>query len=207
MSLVKKSFFKNEDREKYLKSQKIATLTKINKHRNQKEYNQVSAKMSSFVSPSYKNMICLGARNPWEKKCFQKNFPNLKVEDLDLSPESCCDHIMDYSNLPADWRDFWDIIYTNAPDHALDGEQTVREWFRVLSQRGILVIGWATQNLDEEGSEKRLSSHECNLYSSFDETGEWIKKELNGKILDFFGPVCKNKNKIDADFNYYIIQK
>ena len=205
MSLVKKSFFKNEDREKYIKCQKIATLTKINKHRNQKEYNQVSAEISSFVSLSHKNMICLGARNPWEKKCFQKNFPNLNVKDLDLSPESCCDHIMDYSKLPEDWQDYWDIIYSNAPDHALDGEQTIKEWFRALKPNGILAIGWATDNLFEEGSKKWFSEHDCILYNNFEEIGLWIENDLNGKILHNFGPM--SKNKIDTSFNYYIIKK
>ena len=112
---------------------------------------------------------------------------------------------MDYSKLPEDWQDYWDIIYSNAPDHALDGEQTIKEWFRALKPNGILAIGWATDNLFEVGSKKWLSEHDCILYNNFEEIGLWIENNLNGKILHNFGPM--SKNKIDTSFNYYIIKK
>ena len=104
MTFIKKAFFDKNNKEaydKYLKEQIEISSGKLGKHREEREYNEVARRILPLVDVSEeKQMICLASRNTWEKQCFQKNFPNFIIKDLDIIPNSGCDYIKDFNINP-----------------------------------------------------------------------------------------------------------
>ena len=103
------------------------------------------------------NMICLGARNNWERDTLKLLIvEKLKISNDDLSVFSCdisankrqaCDFIEDFNNLPKDWNNKWDIVYSNSIDHADDATETFYKWLNLLRKKtSLLIIGFDTNN-------------------------------------------------------------
>jgi SAM-dependent methyltransferase len=191
MSFVKKKYYQDEsDYEKYLESQKSAG--KWNKERNEIEYHNVSCRIKNYIKDGSGNMLCMGARNNHEKNCFSRALPNYNISDMDLYPNSGCDYIMDFNELPNDWSNKWDIIYTNAPDHAFDGEKAYNEWLRVLKTGGILIVGWSIINMDKNHSENAINGIDSCLYGSLSEIDNWLTQHKGIQIIDRFGYLTNN---------------
>jgi len=179
MTLVKKAFFDKNDKEtydNYLKEQIEIGRIKLGKHREEYEYDEVSRRIFPLVNGSEeKQMICLASRNTWEKQCFQKNFPNFIIKDLDIIPNSGCDYIKDFNKFEENWKNKWDIVYTNAPDHSIDAESAFLEWVSILKPKGLLIVGWSIHNTDESGSDRWYSSLDCTLFGTLSQIRSWIE--------------------------------
>lgn len=239
-AIVSKKFYSDNknDYDNYKDVQKNHTSRKLSKKRNINEYKIVSNKIKSLINNKKLNyvskiinenqpinMICLGARNEWEKKSFNnflndKEVGSFKVEDLDIQKKSKCNYTLDFNNLPSDWNEKWDIIYSNSIDHAYDGDKTLLEWHRVLKIGGILILGISSINILNEG-QNSLSAQDSCLYKEMNDLIDYFKNSKKFNLIDCFGRI-KDKNKDSKksfkfpsqsegtyalQFNYFILER
>jgi len=67
--------------------------------------------------------------------------PSFPVRGVELSGSTRPDvWAGNYSRLPATWENQFQIVYSNALDHAFDVVETLTEWSRILRPGGLLVI-------------------------------------------------------------------
>jgi hypothetical protein len=103
------------------------------------------------------SMLCLGARNNWERDTFAKFITKkLKIKSGNLSVFSCdlgankryaCDFTEDFNNPPKDWHNSWDIVYSNSIDHAIDATETFYKWVDLIKkEKSLLIIGFDINN-------------------------------------------------------------
>ena len=222
MTLKSKRFYDDGQYDEYVENQ--ISLGKKDKIRNPDEYTNAVNSLVAILNKQdlvWKadnplKMICLGARNGFEKFVFQKCWDqsNLQCDvfDLDLDPNSGCDFIYDFANMPEDWKDKWDFIYCNAPDHAFDGEKALLEWIRVLKPGGFLIAGWSPINYESHREKNILDGLDCSYYGSFDEMEQWFSSLEGVSVLGKFGngigypdpDIIQNDGCV---FNYFVITK
>lgn len=151
------SFEKQLDKDEYENIQIARHLKKRTKKRNRKFYEGVADIVITLDSklrfraqaPKDEDatMLCMGTRNNWERNCFslflQNNMRrNIKVFSNDISPKSEADFVFDFQNPPKSQYSKWDIIYTNAIDHAQSATDAFYNWLPMLKEEGLLVIGF-----------------------------------------------------------------
>tara|TARA_X000001388_G_scaffold77085_2_gene76428 strand:- start:126 stop:842 length:717 start_codon:yes stop_codon:yes gene_type:complete len=146
-----------EDYKKYQIKQKEMWKTKWYKTRAPFEYLLVSTTIGKLKAVKHRHveMICLGARNNFERDAFKSFLAtighNIDVYSLDIADEADVDYCYDFEKLPEYWEDRFDIIYTNAADHSFNFHNCLKEWNRVLKNDGLLILGIADQDmLDDE---------------------------------------------------------
>ena len=101
--------------------------------------------LKKIYSSTNLEMICLGTRNNNERDIFndlmnKENGILSNIGSLDISPESNANYIMDFNKLPKDWKNRWDIIFSNSIDHCFDGNKCFTEWLRILKPGGLMYI-------------------------------------------------------------------
>jgi hypothetical protein len=166
-------------------------------------------------------MICLGARNSHEKKCFADLFSDKKrkinIFSLDIAESAPVDYHYDFADMPDSWKGRFSVIYTNAPDHAFDFSSCLEEWKRVLSDNGVIIIGISDINLAESnfqemtkkfkpasGQKLNLTPQDCMLFS---------KEELDNLFLSSFSKVTYiDRSTVmpeakKMNYNYWICEK
>jgi len=158
-------------------------------------------------------MICLGARNTHEKSCFidlfSKKNSKIKIFSLDIAPNAAVDYHYDFADMPDAWSGRFDVIYTNAPDHAFDFSTCLTEWKRVLANNGTIIIGISDINLQESDYQAmkgklNLTPQDCMLFS---------KKELDDLFLSSFSKVTYiDRSAVmpeakKMNYNYWICEK
>lgn len=165
---------KNYNIESYKATQIKRHSLKRDKKRSSKFYSEISEIILSHVNNiESKKMIALGTRNNHEKKCFAKDL-NCSVFSADISSSSKADFIFNFNFMPNEWNDKWDIIYSNAIDHAVDPTNIFIEWLKCLKLEGLLVIGF------NEGSNP--SAHDCCTFS-INKVEIFFKNQDNVQIL------------------------
>jgi hypothetical protein len=137
-------------------------------------------------------MLCLGTRNNHERDCFASFFPSFIVKSVDISPLAKADYTLDFTSLPQEWQDRWDIIYSNSIDHSNESTKTLDEWIRCLKSGGIIALGFSygheTSNTDicsftEENVHKFLKNKETikiveNLPGEAKDASTWILQKI-----------------------------
>ena len=115
------------------------------------------AEILDDLMPTGSQMICMGTRNKFESNSFRQHLtdPTIVVKSLDIAPRAKADFTMSFNQLPEDWDEKWDVIYSNSIDHAVDATETFYEWLRVLKPGGVLVLR------TKEVNEDTLSSSDC----------------------------------------------
>ena len=224
MSISKKRFYTDEQYDEYVENQ--INLGKKDKIRNPYEYINVVNCMGTILNNTGRtyrldekfDMVCLGARNGFEKEvfeyCWEQGVFPCNVYDLDLDPGSGCDFIYDFADLPEDWKDKWDFIYTNCPDHAFDGEKALLEWIRVLNPGGVLIVGWSPINYENDGHQRKdaFDGLDCSYYNSFEEIEKWFCSQPGVSVLGKFGKTVGYPESVVVQedgcvFNYFLITK
>lgn len=165
-----KSFFKPDQYEEYLSVQKKYWSVKKFKERGVYEYHSIFSSLSEdgIIKDNFKEGVCLGSRNRHESESFEALFNrsniNAKIFSLDLDESADVDYHYDFSNLPDEWTDRFDFIYTNCLDHTFDLKSSIIEWKRVLSpDDGILVLGLSPQNIDSISGKRYFDEQNCTL--------------------------------------------
>jgi len=92
-------------------------------------------------------MLCMGARNNWEKICFQRYLDEnlsdkITVYSNDIAPASHTDFVFDFQDPPANMLSAWDVVYCNAIDHAQSATDTFYKWVDMIKPTGMLVVGF-----------------------------------------------------------------
>ena len=106
--------------------------------------------------------VCHGARNGAEADEFVSNFPGLEAFGTDLFPYSgrsvkiktnskVIEH--DFSKEVKEWKDSFDIVYTNSLDHARYPEKTLRVWLDQLTANGFLFVQWTSGHVIASGGD------------------------------------------------------
>lgn len=90
-----------------------------------------------------KSILCHGTRNGAELKWFGEEFPEAEILGTDIA-ESATQFPntiqWDFHDFREDWRDRWNVIYSNSWDHAMEPERAFRAWADSLAPGGILYL-------------------------------------------------------------------
>jgi len=100
---------------------------------------------------TFKTIGCMGIRKGNEYDAFKEhiNFKDSIVYGIDINPKvekvgpNC--YCKDFSNLPKQWENYFDIVYSNSLDHAFDVAKTISEWYRVCKKYLILTLATGTE--------------------------------------------------------------
>jgi hypothetical protein len=186
---LERYYNKNYNAESYKHAQIKRHTVKRHKKRSVKFYSRVSEIILSLVKDiESKEMISLGSRNNHEKFCFSRDL-NCNVFSSDIAPSSKTDYIIDFNFMPDDWKDKWDIIYSNSIDHAINPTKTYEAWLACLKVGGLLVIGFL------DGGE--ATSHDCSTFS-IDDVSEFFKNQENIEVL---------KTKAIEDYHHFFLRR
>ena len=95
------------------------------------------------LQPEANAIICHGTRNGAEQKMFQQRYPNAEIIGTEIS-ETATQFPMtvqwDFTNQKDEWVGKFDIVYSNAFDHSMDPEATLKTWVDQMSPEGCLFI-------------------------------------------------------------------
>jgi hypothetical protein len=89
---------------------------------------------------------CMGVRDGTELFEFKAYYPKAKIYGTELSRNAnnirlvpgIFIKIQDFNNLPDDWDNKFDLLYSNSIDHSFVPEATIQEWHRVT--RGFMLL-------------------------------------------------------------------
>ena len=175
MKLESKRYYgKSYDIDNYKSAQIKRHSIKSSKKRKSLFYREVSEViLTSHDVDKQKTMLALGSRNNHERDCF-KNYLHCRVFSSDISPASKTDFIIDFNFMPDEWKDKWDIIYSNSIDHTINPTKSYKDWLACLKLGGLLVIGFLEGGVP--------SSHDCSIFS-ISNVEAFFKKQENIEIL------------------------
>ena len=135
------------------KNYKRLQIDRSNKKWGSKTFWEYSAdRLESQIEEVYEyndapdNIICLGIRDGNEYKFFKENgyTKDSKVYGIDINPivedvgDNC--YCYDFSKLPKEYKNKFDLVYSNSIDHALDLDITIKEWHRICKRNAIIVF-------------------------------------------------------------------
>jgi hypothetical protein len=191
MKLHDKQFYSGEvNMGGYHDAQIKRHVAKMSKKRKAEHYLKCADKIIGLVQKD-SNMICMGTRNNHERDVLKDGLlaKNIKVHSLDISPFSKADYIMDFNDIPSEWNDKWDVLFSNSLDHAIDATDIFYRWLDIVKTGGILVIGF-DKNDD-------IGEADCCTFNS--ETVDGFMKSGNDKFefVDCF----------DNSYVYYVLRK
>ena len=191
MKLHSNQFYTGKvDEKSYQNAQIKRHEAKANKKRKEEHYLSCVKNISHLVQKE-SDMICLGTRNNHERDVFRKGLSsfNVKVYSLDISPLSKADYIMDFNDMPNDWNNRWDILFSNSLDHSIDATEVFYKWIDIIKKDGIMVIGFDKNDI--------LTEADCCTFDS--DTVDNFMKLYNDKFefIDCF----------DNSYIYYVLRK
>ncbi len=99
-----------------------------------------------------KSICCMGVRDGTEAFEFKSYYPKADVYGVDITEniKSIKTHVdvkirlHDFNDLPKDWENKFDLIFSNSIDHAYKPEDTIKEWHRVSKNGGYLFLEFST---------------------------------------------------------------
>ena len=111
--------------------------------------NQIEFLCTNYKIP--KSIICLGIRNGNEYDFFKDNkfTKDSEVFGIDINPMvggvgyNC--YCYDFSKLPSNYKESFDLVYSNSLDHAEDLDKTLKEWYRI--SRDYILISFQNKNV------------------------------------------------------------
>jgi hypothetical protein len=136
-----------------------------------------------------RSVLCHGTRNGAEQKIFCRAYPDavvLGTEIADTGEQFPLTVRWDMQEVRIEWVGRFDIVYSNAIDHVIYPEQTVRTWLRQLSTDGCLYIDHA-------------NSHQSN-YSSESDPLEISDEEMEVLITGCGGEIVQTMEGIGAGY-------
>ena len=91
------------------------------------------------------SVLCHGTRNGAEQKWFKEALDGDQVRvlgtEISTTAHQFADTIQwDFHDIKPEWVGAWDIIYTNAWDHAFDPTRAFKNWLDCLSAQGMLFL-------------------------------------------------------------------
>lgn len=90
-----------------------------------------------------RSVLCHGTRNGAELAWFRERLPSAEIVGTDIanSATTFADTIQwDFHDFRQDWGGYWDVIYSNSWDHALEPARAFATWAKSLRPGGILYL-------------------------------------------------------------------
>lgn len=88
-------------------------------------------------------ILCHGTRNAAEQYYFKENFPNAEIIGTEVS-HTASEFPMtvqhDFNEVNDQWVGYFDIVYSNAFDHAFDPIKTIKVWADQIKSTGKLYL-------------------------------------------------------------------
>ncbi len=126
--------------EEYKQAQTKANIQKIvNVWINESTVN----KIKSFFVSECKDILCHGVRNAKEIVFFQKHFTKANVIGTEISTTASKFRNVvewDFHNIKEEWKDKFDIVYSNSWDHSYDPVKSLTTWKEQLKEKGLMFI-------------------------------------------------------------------
>lgn len=142
--------FNFRDYDHYLWAQTTRWSSKKNKRRKLENYRR-HIKFLLDSGAKIDSVLCQGVRNDNEIRCFKALLnpsiikgTDIAFEDLDAGIIKC-----DFIKLPQSLDGPWDLIYSNSLDHAMNPCAALKEWSRVLSDDGWMVISFSCEDVSD----------------------------------------------------------
>jgi SAM-dependent methyltransferase len=122
------------------------------------------------------SICCMGIRNGNEYFAFKKyqksitELKNSKIIGIDINPEvvkigdDC--YCYDFNELPTNWKELFDLVYSNSIDHSYNLQETLKEWHRILRDGRYLLLTLSNQG--NVSSSDRYSFDEEDIVDIFD---------------------------------------
>jgi ubiquinone/menaquinone biosynthesis C-methylase UbiE len=104
-------------------------------------FNSLMSKSVPLIGNRF-SVCCMGIRGGNEYIEFKERFEHATVYGVDI-----CDDVIkvgdncfsyDFSNLPKEWDNKFDVVYSNSIDHSFNAFKTVEEWYRVC--KGYIIL-------------------------------------------------------------------
>ena len=93
--------------------------------------------------------LCHGVRTGWEVQAFHKKFPDAYGTGTDLFSYSPLVLKHDFHE-SAPWLAGYDLVYSNALDHAYDPQKAANAWVGQLSPEARLFVEWSEGHTEEK---------------------------------------------------------
>lgn len=200
IKLQDEQFYSDDfDKESYRDAQIRRHKAKANKRREINHYLRCAEEFINII-PVNANMICMGTRNNHERDVLKEGLSSkgINVYSLDISPLSGADYVMDFNDIPRDWQEKWDVVFSNAIDHSVDATKTFFDWLQMTKKGGVIIVGF-DKNIKPEGVEKR------------DIVGEADCCSFKLKNVDVFMRSSNNDFEFiscfDNSYVYYVLRK
>ena len=142
----------HEDYEFYVAVQRKMTARKTDNGARSKswvgdnEVKQINDLIHTHV-PDIKTIVCHGCRSGVEVDLLHKMNPDAEVFGTDIyGPAYQFDRTyfreMDFDIVPDEWKEYFDVVYSNSIDHSRDPINTLRSWRSELKDGGICVVNY-----------------------------------------------------------------
>jgi len=199
MRLHDKQFYSEGfNKDDYVSAQIDRHKKKYKKKRKADHYFECTDRIMRLISNN-SSMICLGTRNNHERDMFKKGLKpkNVDVCSLDISPLSHADYVMDFNSFPEEWNDKWDIVFSNALDHAVDATITFYKWLQITKPNGIIILGFDKNEVEEVEVREPVGKSDCCSFNS--ETVDSFMK-VGGDQFEFI-------DYFENSYRYYVLRK
>ena len=100
--------------------------------------------------PKLKRIVCMGVKNGAECFEFKKNrfYCEAEIHGVELSElvktakgdDDLKFHQLDFNELPKDWKNKFDFVFSNSLDHSYLVKETIEEWYRILHSKGYMLL-------------------------------------------------------------------
>ena len=193
--------FKHESYEKYIEAQKegVYNHPEVPDAINYEwiKYADVLFIRDNIIIPYFNSLniipkygICHGAKLGKENLWFEKETGiDFVGTDISIENEEKAKVIRwDFHEVKEEWKNKFDVIYSNALDHSYDPLYALKQWASCLSQHGICVLEWSINSSEDHVTHVDPFGASIEEYKS-------IIKDVNGKViydLSFQSDIPKN---------------
>ena len=139
--------YEYENYEKYVEAQIAANIRK--KHFVWVQKSTIEKIVNENFSA--KRILCHGTRNAQEQKWFKEFLPDSEIIGTEISPTASefpmtIHH--DFHEEKEEWKNNFDIIYSNSFDHSCDPKRCLNTWRDQMKETGVLYIEFAFNDYD-----------------------------------------------------------
>lgn len=141
-----------------------------------KEVEKINALIHSHKE-NIKTVVCHGCRSGVEVDLLQKLNPNAVVLGTDIyglayQYDRTYFREMDFDTVPEEWKDYFDVVYSNSIDHSRDPIHTLQSWRSELKEGGICVVNfhWGRGVSREDCFHLDASNYEHEIFEIGDKT-------------------------------------
>ncbi len=144
--------YEHKDYELYRTAQRELTAIKTRRGKstlswvNQGDIEVINKLMHTYVS-DIKTIICHGCRSGVEVMLLQNLNPATEVFGTDIYGQAYRQdkaHFreMDFDEVPDEWREYFDVVYSNSIDHSRQPINTLLAWKSELKTNGIIFVNF-----------------------------------------------------------------